>query len=108
LAESWFNRTQQKIVIARETNEQSEKFASSSNLIKQITKEISKHEDLLDESEKQYLRLYLEEATAFCDEITRLDREEKIIAQFQELPIAQRMSLYERLGNYLNNTEDES
>lgn len=108
LAESWFNRTQQKIVTVRETNEQSEKFASSSNLIKQITKEISKHEDLLDELEKQYLRLYLEEAIAFCDEITRLDREEKIIAQFQELPIAQRMSLYERLGNYLNNTEDES
>ena len=108
LAESWFNRTQQKIVTVRETNEQSEKFSSSSNLIKQITKEINKHEDLLDESEKQYLRLYLEEAIAFCDEITRLDREEKIIAQFQELPIAQRMSLYERLGNYLNNTEDES
>lgn len=108
LAESWFNRTQQKIVTVRETNEQSEKFSSSTNLIKQIKKEISKHEDLLDESEKQYLNLYLEEATAFIDEIQRLDREEKIIAQFQELPIAQRTSLYKRLANYLNNTEEES
>ena len=108
LAESWFNRTQQKIATVRETNEQSEKFSSSSNLIKQIAKEISKHEDLLDESEKQYLKLYLEEAIAFCDEIKRLDREEKIIAQFKELPIDQRASLYERLANYLNNAEEES
>ena len=108
LAESWFNRTQQKIVTVRETSEQSEKFSSSSNLIKQITKEITKHEDLLDESENQYLKLYLEEAIAFCDEIQRLDREEKIIAQFKELPIAQRASLYERLANYLNNSEEES
>ena len=108
LAESWFSRTQQKIVTVRETNEQSEKFSSSSNLIKQITKEIAKHEDLLDESEKQYLKLYLEEAIAFDDEFKRLDREEKIIAQFQELPIAQRASLYERLANYLNDAEEES
>ena len=108
MAESWFSRTQQKIVTVRETNEQSEKFSSSSNLIKQITKEIAKHEDLLDESEKQYLKLYLEEAIAFDDEFKRLDREEKIIAQFQELPIAQRASLYERLANYLNDAEEES
>jgi len=107
LAESWFNRTQQKIVTVREIAEQSEKFSSSSNLIKQITKEISKHADLLDQSQKGDLEQYLEEANAFCGEIKRLDREEKIIAQFQELPIAQRASLYERLANYLNNAEEE-
>jgi hypothetical protein len=107
LAESWFNRTQQKIVTVREIAEQSEKFSSSSNLIKHITKEISKHADLLDQSQKEDLEQYLEEANAFCDEIKRLDREEKIIAQFQELPIAQRASLYERLANYLNNAEEE-
>jgi len=101
---TWFDRIQQKRLGVEQTNEQTEKISSSSNLLKQINKERSKHEELLEESQKQYL----DEAVAFCTDIQSLDREAKIIDLFQELPIAKRESLHKRLADFLSNSEEES
>ncbi len=101
---TWFDRIQQKRLGVEQTNEQTEKILSSSNLLKQINKERSKHEELLEESQKQYL----DEAIAFCTDIQSLDREAKIIDLFQELSIAKRKSLHKRLADFLGNSEEES
>ena len=102
-AKSWFDRIQQKRTAIEQIEDQSEKILESNKLLKRI-KERFQYEQLLEPEQKQFL----EETTNFCNEIKNLDREEKILDLFQELPKTKRELLLKRLAELLEYSGEDS
>jgi hypothetical protein len=102
-AKSWFESTQQRRTKIEQIEDQSEKILESNKLLKRI-KERFQYEQLLEPEQKQFL----EETTNFCNEIKNLDREEKILDLFQELPKTKRESVLKRLAELLEHSGEDS
>jgi hypothetical protein len=102
-AKSWFESTQQRRTKIEQIEDQSEKILESNKLLKRI-KERFQYEQLLEPEQKQFL----EETTNFCNEIKNLDREEKILDLFQELPKTKRESVLKRLAEFLEHSGEDS
>lgn len=101
-AKSWFESTQQRRTKIEQIEDQSEKILESNKLLKRI-KERFQYEQLLEPEQKQFL----EETTNFCNEIKNLDREEKILDLFQELPKTKRESVLKRLAELLEHSGED-
>jgi hypothetical protein len=102
-AKSWFESTQQRRTKIEQIEDQSEKILESNKLLKRI-KERFQYEQLLEPEQNQFL----EETTNFCNEIKNLDREEKILDLFQELPKTKRESVLKRLAELLEHSGEDS
>jgi len=102
-AKAWLEDLENQATLLKQLTDNTKRYESANNLSKLIHSQKEQHAETLNSEQQQLVQHILDQ----CIEILRQEQEIQILDLFQQLSREHRISLYQRLSNYLRNTTEE-